>query len=72
VTALGLLGWSSSPDSAPIVGVVTFGCPLLAQADIRKVASIVPFGVKRTWLFAQHMAANDPKRTSLNPSNVPI
>src|SRR5262245_32247983 len=29
-------------------------------------------GVKRTWLFAPHMSALDPKRTQMTPSGLPV
>jgi hypothetical protein len=46
----------------PIVGVVAFGCPLLALADILLAPMNVRFGVKRTWVGALQMSANE--RTS--------
>src|SRR5262245_10637197 len=41
-------------------------CPLLAQSGHRLLrCKCLLLGVKRTWLFALHMSAYDPKRTSM-------
>ena len=39
-------------------------CPLLALISESPIACNVRYWVKRTWLFAPHMSAFDPKRTS--------
>jgi len=39
---------------------------------LREVAFVVLSGAKRTYLFARHMSAFDPKRTSGAASNLPI
>ena len=43
------------------------GCLLLALSGHSSLHRTCPLsGVKRTWLFALHMSAYDPKRTSVN------
>jgi hypothetical protein len=44
----------------------------IREADIAYVVFDVAFGGKRTYLFASHMSAFDPKRTLPRPFPVPV
>ena len=51
----------------PFMALAGVSCPLLALSGHRLVRCTCPLlGVKRTWRFALHMSAYDPKRTCVS------